>query len=85
MMRPTAVFLDLGLPGLSGLDVARQLRRRAGAERLVLVAITGWGHEAYREQTRVASFDRHLVKPVDPDLLKKILRELPAPERRQAE
>ncbi len=58
---PDIVFLDLGMPGLSGYDVARELR--ANGSGLVLVAVTGWGHDDDRRRTAEAGFDHHLVKP----------------------
>ena len=61
---PAVVILDLGMPGMSGLDVARQVRKRPG-ETPMLVALTGWGQSADRELTRVAGFRHHLTKPVD--------------------
>jgi signal transduction histidine kinase len=61
---PEVVVLDLGMPGMSGLDVARQVRKRPGTPP-VLVALTGWGQSADRELTRVAGFSHHLTKPVD--------------------
>jgi signal transduction histidine kinase/CheY-like chemotaxis protein len=61
---PDVVVLDLGMPGMSGLDVARQIRKRPGTPP-VLVALTGWGQSADRELTRDAGFRHHLTKPVD--------------------
>jgi len=61
---PDIVFLDIGMPGLSGYDVARGLRAAAGPQ-LTLVAITGWGHAEDRRRTAEAGFDHHLVKPAD--------------------
>ena len=61
---PDIVFLDIGMPGLSGYDVARRLRAHAGAQ-LTLVAVTGWGHAEDRRRTAAAGFDHHLVKPAD--------------------
>jgi signal transduction histidine kinase len=61
---PDAVFLDIGMPGLSGYEVARRLRALAGAA-LTLVAVTGWGHAEDRRRTAEAGFDHHLVKPAD--------------------
>jgi signal transduction histidine kinase len=61
---PDIVFLDIGMPGLSGYDVARSLRASAGAQ-LTLVAVTGWGHAEDRRRTAEAGFDHHLVKPAD--------------------
>jgi len=64
--QPEVVFLDLGLPGMSGYDVARRLRAMPEAREVRLVAVTGYGTEADRERTRAAGFDVHLAKPVDP-------------------
>ena len=61
---PDVVVLDLGMPGMSGLDVARQVRKRPGTPP-TLIALTGWGQSADRELTRVAGFRHHLTKPVD--------------------
>jgi CheY-like chemotaxis protein len=59
---PEVVMLDIGMPVMSGYDVARALR--ASSARYVIVAVTGWGHEAAKRQSREAGFDHHLVKPV---------------------
>ncbi|HEX5123647.1 MAG TPA: response regulator [Rhodanobacteraceae bacterium] len=61
---PDIVFLDIGMPGLSGYDVARGLRA-AGGPQVTLVAVTGWGHAEDRRRTAEAGFDHHLVKPAD--------------------
>jgi signal transduction histidine kinase len=61
---PDIVFLDIGMPGLSGYDVARGLRAATGPQ-LTLVAVTGWGHAEDRRRTAEAGFDHHLVKPAD--------------------
>ena len=60
---PDVVLLDLGMPGMSGYDVARALR--AQASRQTIVAVTGWGDTAAKRQAQEAGFDHHLVKPVD--------------------
>jgi signal transduction histidine kinase len=62
---PDVVFLDIGMPGLSGYDVARSLRAVAAGSALTLVAVTGWGHAEDRRRTTEAGFDHHLVKPAD--------------------
>lgn len=63
---PTVALLDIGLPGMSGYDLARAMRQRSGAERLRLVALTGYGQAADRQATREAGFDAHLTKPLKP-------------------
>lgn len=73
--RPDVVFLDIGLPDMSGYDVARRLRQQSGGERILLVAVTGWGQAEDRRLSKDAGFDRHLTKPVDPQRLLKITRE----------
>jgi CheY-like chemotaxis protein len=70
--RPDLVLLDLGMPGMSGYDVARQLRDLADTRRAVLVAQTGWGQDDDR-RTKEAGFDHHLVKPIDPQALEALL------------
>lgn len=67
--RPDVVLLDIGLPGMSGYDVARELRRRPTCQGIVLAAMTGYGQAKDREQSRQAGFDFHLTKPLDPNLL----------------
>jgi CheY-like chemotaxis protein len=62
---PDVVFLDIGMPGMSGYDVARSLRAADGGPRPVLVAVTGWGQADDRRRTAETGFDHHLVKPVD--------------------
>jgi CheY-like chemotaxis protein len=75
--RPDVVFLDLGLPGMSGYDVARRVRRMEDLGALRLVALTGYGTDADRQKTRDAGFDVHLAKPVDPRALDALLAGLP--------
>jgi CheY-like chemotaxis protein len=67
--RPDVVLLELALPKLDGLQVARQLRRSAGGPSLLLVAISGYGSEKDRARSREAGFDCHLVKPVCPEVV----------------
>jgi len=63
-LRPDAVLLDLGLPGLNGYEVCRRLRAAAWAREIPIVAITGWGQADDRQRSKDAGFDGHLVKPV---------------------
>jgi signal transduction histidine kinase len=64
---PQAVLLDIGLPGMSGYEVALHLRQQPGMETVLLIAVTGYGRDEDRRRTRAAGFDHHLVKPVGPE------------------
>jgi PAS domain S-box-containing protein len=64
-VRPDAVLLDVGMPGMDGYEVARRLRQRPGTKDLVIIAVTGYGAEADRRQARAAGFDHHLTKPIE--------------------
>lgn len=70
------VLLDIGLPGMSGYEVAEQLRQRPGCDKLVLVALTGYGQEQDLRRSEFAGFDRHLVKPVIPETLQALIANL---------
>ena len=74
---PDAVMLDIGLPHLDGYETAKRMRARPRANSLLLVALTGYGHEDNRVQAQAAGFDHHLVKPVDPDWLLQLLASHP--------
>ena len=76
--KPDVVLLDIGLPQMHGYELARQLRDKVGGHRMLLVAITGWGQEADRQQSKAAGIDHHLLKPVDPDQLRGLLAEVSA-------
>jgi CheY-like chemotaxis protein len=75
-LRPDVVLLDVGLPKLSGIDACRRMRSHAWGKNLVIVALTGWGQESDRRNTREAGFDAHLVKPVDYGALLQLLSPL---------
>lgn len=70
--KPNVVLLDLGLPGMSGYEVARCLREEHG-DSMMLYALTGYGQTEDRERSKAAGFDHHLVKPINPDTLKVLL------------
>jgi PAS domain S-box-containing protein len=74
--RPALVFLDLGMPEIDGYEVARRIRTTPGLERIVLVALTGWGQQEDRDRTAAAGFDHHLVKPPEPDAIEHVLTRL---------
>jgi DNA-binding response OmpR family regulator len=74
--RPNVVLLDIGLPRMNGYDAARKIREHSWGEGMVLVALTGWGQEEDRRRSREAGFDHHMIKPVDPDLLLRLLASL---------
>jgi len=73
---PDAIVLDIGLPGMSGLEVAAQLRQHAPFARIPLIALTGYGQEEDRRRSREAGFDLHLTKPVDPARLLQVLAQV---------
>ena len=74
--QPEAVFLDIGLPGMDGYEVAERLRELPNAKDAVLIAITGYGQDDDRLRSRRAGIDHHLVKPVAPDALRHLIDSL---------
>jgi signal transduction histidine kinase len=72
-LRPDLAFIDLGLPGLDGLELARRIRASAEGRGMRLVALTGYGSPEDRARCRDAGFDVHLVKPVDRETLERVL------------
>ncbi len=70
---PEVILLDIGMPGMDGCEVARRLRQEPALAGTALVALTGYGGEEYRERTRRAGFDAHLVKPVALEALRETL------------
>jgi signal transduction histidine kinase/DNA-binding response OmpR family regulator len=73
--RPELVFMDIGLPGLSGHEVAARMRKELGMTDTYIVALSGYGTEEDRRKSLYAGFDSHLVKPLDPTTLPSILAE----------
>ena len=73
--RPDIVLLDIGMPKLNGYETARRIRQQPWGKEMVLAALTGWGQEEDKRRTREAGFDHHFVKPVEPDVLQKLLAE----------
>lgn len=77
--RPAVIFLDIGMPGMDGYEVARRVRKIPELNKIVLAALTGWGQQEDRRRTAEAGFDYHLVKPPEPQALEEILASLPKP------
>jgi PAS domain S-box-containing protein len=71
-----AALIDIGLPGMNGYEVACRIREQPQSRRMMLIAQTGWGRDSDREKTERAGFDHHLTKPIDHQLLEKILKEM---------
>ena len=71
--RPDVVLLDIGLPKLNGYEAARRIREQPWGQQMVLVAVTGWGQEEDKRRSQEAGFNSHLVKPVEPAALERLL------------
>jgi DNA-binding response OmpR family regulator len=67
------VVLDLGMPGMSGFDVALWIRERHELDGIKLIALSGWGQEADRQRTAEVGFDHHLTKPADIQTVQAVL------------
>lgn len=74
--RPDVALFDIGLPKLNGYEACRRIRETPWGKELVLIAVTGWGQEDDRRRSREAGFDHHLVKPVNPSGLAKLIEAL---------
>ena len=78
--QPSVMLLDIGMPGMDGLEVARRARQRPDSRDLTVIALSGWGQDEDRRRSRDAGVDYHMVKPVDLDELGRLLTAL-APAR----
>lgn len=76
---PEVVLLDIGLPDITGYEVARRLRALDGGERVTIVAISGWGQARDKQLAFESGFDAHLTKPADPSQVRALLNDRPAP------
>jgi two-component system CheB/CheR fusion protein len=74
--KPELIFMDLGMPRMSGYDAARLIRNAPECNGVVLVALTGWGQEEDRRRSYEAGFDHHIVKPIDFAVVEKLLTDL---------
>lgn len=73
---PEVVLLDIGLPKLNGYEVASRIREKAWGESMFLIAVTGWGQEEDRQRSSEVGLNVHMVKPVEPAALERLLSEL---------
>ena len=71
--RPALALIDIGMPRLNGYETARRLRAKPYGETMLLIALTGWGQADDRNRSLAAGFDHHIVKPVDPSMLERLL------------
>lgn len=71
--RPEVMLLDIGLPKLNGYEVCRRIRKQSWGQDMLLIAVTGWGQEEDKCKSKEAGFNFHMVKPLDPDALEKLL------------
>ncbi|MDY6982495.1 MAG: response regulator [Pseudomonadota bacterium] len=77
-LQPDVILLDLGLPGMNGYEVCRELRRNPMFADTLIIAQTGWGEERNREMAYFAGFNHHFVKPLKPEDLAGLLAKVPA-------
>ncbi len=76
--RPQIALLDIGMPVMDGLEACRELRSRECGAEMRIIALSGWSQEADKQRSREAGFDRHLVKPVAPEVLQEVFRDVTA-------
>lgn len=75
---PEVVLLDIGLPKLNGYEVAQRIREKSWGQSMYLIAVTGWGQDEDRQRSSEVGLNLHMVKPVEPAALEKLLAALPA-------
>jgi CheY-like chemotaxis protein len=76
--QPQVVLLDLGMPGMDGLETASRIRQLTAGKQLSLIAVTGWGQDEDRQRTQAAGFTAHFVKPIKIDQLEALLARMTA-------
>ncbi len=75
-LKPDVVLLDIGMPGMDGYEVCRQLKQMPEMQKKTVIAQTGWGQESDRQKAFAAGFDHHITKPVSLDLLTQLLADI---------
>jgi CheY-like chemotaxis protein len=80
--QPSAILLDLGMPGMDGYEVAQRVRQHPRGRDVALVALTGWSHERDRRRATETGFDHFVIKPLDFEVLRQLLARLPSPAAR---
>jgi DNA-binding response OmpR family regulator len=71
-IKPEVAVIDIGLPDMSGYDLAQRIREETWGRGVLLIALTGWGQDSDKLRARAAGFDRHCTKPVDPAELERL-------------
>jgi CheY-like chemotaxis protein len=74
--RPDLILLDIGMPKLNGYDTCRRIRAQPWGKNAVIVALTGWGQDEDKRRSQEAGFNLHMVKPVEPAAVEKLLAQL---------
>jgi CheY-like chemotaxis protein len=74
--RPELVLMDIGMPKMDGYEACRRIRNLPFGSEVILVAVTGWGQAEDRRKSQAAGFDHHMVKPVEPVAIEKLLQRL---------
>ncbi len=70
---PDVILMDIGMPKMNGYEAARHIRQQPWGNKVMLVALTGWGQEQDKQKTKDAGFDHHLVKPAEPAAIQKLI------------
>jgi CheY-like chemotaxis protein len=71
--RPDVILLDIGMPGMNGYETARCIRQQPWGSEVKLFALTGWSQDEDRRRSQEAGFDGHIIKPIEPSELQKLL------------
>jgi CheY-like chemotaxis protein len=72
--RPDLVLMDIGMPRMDGYEACRRIRELPFGREVILIGVTGWGHAEDRRKSKAAGFDHHMVKPVEPVAIERLLQ-----------